>query len=164
MAHSAPWCVSPHAGQANAGRSAAEKPGTSPAAKPAEPMRVEESTDGVDPLGFGNVSPKSPGELQKTFGSENEGHGATPGSGTGLGEGMGENQAAQSGRDGGLGEKSGGGAGSAVTSTAQMEMETASEDSARTVVLNAPRALVCEDNDFLRGARSHYVRSTGRGG
>eukprot|EP00964_Phaeocystis_antarctica_P106578 scaffold71435_cov60-Phaeocystis_antarctica.AAC.1 len=61
---------------------------------------------------------------------------------------MGENQAAQSGCDGGLGEKSGGGAGSAVTSTAQMEMEvdpmegiddfliqmakTASEDSART--------------------------------
>ena len=80
--------MSSSAGQANAGRSAAGKPGTSPAAKPAEPMRVEESTDEVDPLGFGNVSPKSPGELQKTFGSENEGHGATPGSGTGLGEGM----------------------------------------------------------------------------
>ena len=126
-------------------------------------------------MGFGNVSPKSPGELQKTSGSESEGHGATPRSGTGPGEGMGENQAAQSGRDGGLGEKSGGGAGSAVTSTAQMEMEvdpmegiddfliqmvkTASEDSARTVVLNAPRALVCEDNDFLRVARSHYVRN-----
>ena len=138
-------------------------------------MRVEESTDGVDPLGFGNVSPKSPGELQKTFGSENEGHGATARSGTGPGEGMGEKQAAPSGCDGGLGEKSGGGAGSAVTSTAQMEMEvdpmegiddfliqmvkTASEDSARTVVLNAPRALVCEDNDFLRVARSHYVRN-----
>ena len=76
------------AGQANAGRSAAGKPGTSPAAKPAEPMRVEESTDEVDPLGFGNVSPKSPGELQKTFGSENEGHGATARSGTGPGEGM----------------------------------------------------------------------------
>ena len=143
-------------------------------------MRVEESTDEVDPLGFGNVSPKSPGELQKTFGSENEGHGATPRSGTGPGEGMGENQAAQSGRDGGLGEKSGGGAGSAVTSTAQMEMEvdpmegiddfliqmvkTASEDSARTVVLNAPRALVCEDNDFLRGARSHYVHAEQQAG
>eukprot|EP00964_Phaeocystis_antarctica_P020415 scaffold11286_cov71-Phaeocystis_antarctica.AAC.1 len=82
-----------------------------------------ESTDGVDPLGFGNVSPKSPGELQKTSGSESEGHSATPRSGTGPGEGMGENQAAQSGRDGGLGEKSGGGAGSAVTYTAQMEME-----------------------------------------
>eukprot|EP00964_Phaeocystis_antarctica_P154531 scaffold123266_cov33-Phaeocystis_antarctica.AAC.1 len=36
-------------------------------------------------------------------------------------------------------------------------VKTASEDIARTVVLNAPRALVCEDNDFLRGARSHYV-------
>ena len=170
------------ADQANAGRGAAAKPGTSPAAKSAEPTGVathsKESTEGVDPLSLVDVSYKSPGELQKTFESVNEDHSATARSGTGLVEGTGENQAAQSGCGGGSVGESGGGAGSVVTSTSTAQMETdevdpmegldaflgemaktASEDSARTVVLNAPRGLVFEESEFLLEARSRFVRN-----
>jgi hypothetical protein len=35
--------------------------------------------------------------------------------------------------------------------------EKANLDSEKTVVINAPRSLVCEENEFLLEARSHYV-------
>ena len=175
--------MSKHAGQANAGRSAAEKSGSPPAAKPvastSEATHTKAGNDSGASSGGKDVAPKTPNELQNHFGAENQGHGATEGSGTERKDSMEGITTAPSGCDGGMGGESGGGTAPSLPPqpmlTAASEVgeeieglddflremqEQASADSECTVVLNAPRALtMAEESEYMLGVRSRYVRN-----
>ena len=120
-------------------------------------------------------------KLQSSFVTEKDGDGATARSGTDHIDGMDRSLAASSGREGETGGASAGGTAPLLPSqpgtTAALAVEDepmedaiedldiflqemqekACEDNERTVVLNAPRGLVCEESEFLLEARSRYV-------